>query len=94
MDQVFGVYPLLHTFARLIPFFSLGNVISQVPYAIPFLDAMTGKNGSLPRVRQYGRERVFKRLKAGAWRKDLFYHLVRQFIESSMFTSLKPITEW
>ena len=94
MDQVFGVYPL-HTFAHLlIPFFSVGNVMSQISYALPFLDAMTGKNGSLPRVRQYGRERVFKRLKAGACRKDLFYHLVSQYIESDMFTSLKPITEW
>jgi cytochrome P450 len=49
---------------------------------------MTERIGLLPRIRRYTRERVFKRLKAGACRKDLFYHLVRQYIESGMSTSL------
>jgi hypothetical protein len=54
---------------------------------------MTERIGLLPRIRQYTRERVFKRLKAGACRKDLFYYLVRKDIESGMFTWLNPITE-
>ena len=94
MNPVFGVYSPRHTSARPTPSFSISNVMAQVPYALPFLNAMTGKNGTIPRLREYTRERVFKRLKAGARRKDLFYHLVRQYMESGMFTSLKPITEW
>jgi hypothetical protein len=60
--------------------------MAQVPYALPFLDVLTGKSGIIPRVREYTRERVFRRLKAGARRKDLFYHLVREYMESVVFT--------
>jgi hypothetical protein len=67
---------LVHRCVSDIPFRSIGAVTAQVPYVVPILDILTGKNGTIPRVRAFGRERVFKRLEAGASRKDLFYHLV------------------
>ena len=61
---------------------------------MPILDTLSGKNGILPRLRAFGRERVLKRLEGGASRKDLFYHLVCQCIESVNVHLTKPITEW
>jgi len=55
---------------------SIGAVTAHIPYIVPILDTLTPKNGTIPRVRAFGRERVLKRLEAGASRKDLFYHLV------------------
>ena len=85
-----------YIFAHLIPFASIGAVMAHVNYALPFLTAITGKSGTLQRVRAFARQSVLKRLESGSSRKDLFYHLVRQHIESDMFTSgsLKPIKEW
>jgi len=56
---------------------SMSNIVAQVSYILPILDSITGKSGTIPRFRQFGRGWVLRRLKAGASRKDLFYHLVR-----------------
>ena len=45
--------------------------------------AITGRNGSVLRVFEFGRERALERLKMGANRKDLFYHMVRARGQSS-----------
>jgi len=69
------------------------SIVAQVSYILPILDSITGKSGAIPRFRQFGRGWVLRRLKAGASRKDLFYHLVRQYIDSDSSPSLKSITE-
>jgi hypothetical protein len=81
--------------SHLIPFLigSISAVTAHVPYVRPILDALTGKNGAAPRARSFGRERVLQRLEAGASRKDLFYHLVRRYVESDVLTSLGPVAE-
>ena len=52
--------------------------MSQIPYLIKYLIAVTGQGGSFQRVYAFGRRCVMRRLEAGANRKDLFYYLVRQ----------------
>lgn len=68
-------------FACLMPFRSIGAIMSHVTYLLPILSTITGKNGTIQRVRDFGRENVLKRLATGARRKDLFHHLVRQHTE-------------
>jgi len=95
LGLVFGVYlHWVHRRASDIPFSSFNAIEVHIPYIVPILNILTGRNWTVLPVREFGRERVLKRLEAGASRKDLFYHLVRQYMESGMFTSLKPITEW
>jgi len=53
----------------------IGAITAHITYVIPFLVAITGKRGTIPRIRAFGKERVLQRLEAGATRKDLFYHL-------------------
>ena len=72
---------------------SVASTTAHIPYVRPILDTLTGKNGAFTRLREFGRERVRMRLEAGANRKDLFYHLVRPYVESDIFTSLRPISE-
>jgi hypothetical protein len=57
--------------------FSIRAIVSQVSYVLPLLIAFTGRKGAVQRIFQFGRERALERLKMGADRKDLFYHLVR-----------------
>jgi len=80
---------------HLIPFLtgSISAITAHIPYVRPILDALTGKNGPAHRARSFGRERVLKRLETGASRKDLFYHLVRRYIECDVLTSLRPVVE-
>lgn len=61
----------------LLHFFSIRAIISQVSYVLPLVIAFTGRNGAVQRIFAFGRERALERLKMGADRKDLFYHLVR-----------------
>jgi hypothetical protein len=61
---------------------------------LPILTALTGRKGSIQRFRDFCCESVLKRLATGANRKDLFYHLVRQHVESEALASLKTIVEW
>jgi len=63
-------------------FLSISSAIAHISYVTPFLIAITGQNGTLQRNREFGRESVFKRMEVGANRKDLFYHLVCQLIQS------------
>ena len=62
---------------------SIRAVTAQVPYVLPFLMACTGRNGAGQRIFTFGRERALERLKMGANKKDLFYHLVRSCNEPS-----------
>jgi hypothetical protein len=62
--------------ARLIPVRSISAIMAHVTYAVPFLWAFTGKNGTIQRNRAFTKENVLKRLALGASRKDLFYYLV------------------
>lgn len=78
----------------LIPSLRISAITAHIPYIVPFLDSLTGKSGTVPRVRSFGRGLALKRLNSDASRKDLFYHLVRECIESDTFSSLKRITEW
>ena len=83
LSLVFGVYLYWdHCCVSDIPFSSISAITSHIPYAVPILNILTGRNWMVPPIRAFGRERVLKRLEAGANRKDLFYHLVRQRIES------------
>ena len=77
-----------------MPFIRVSAIMAHVNYALPFLMALPGKGGTFQRMQAFGKQSVLRRLESGANRKDLFYHLVRQHIESNMFTSLRPITEW
>jgi len=84
LSLVFGVYlHWAHRRAPDMPFPSFSAVTAHIPYIVPILNIFTGKNLAVPPVRAFGRERVLKRLEAGASRKDLFYHLVHQCIESA-----------
>ena len=85
---------LPYILACLIPSLRISAITAHVPYIVPILDSLTGKRGTIPRVRSFGRERVLERLNSHASRKDLFYHLVSECIEYDTFGSLKPITEW
>ena len=66
-----------YIFACLTPSLRISAITANVPYIVPILDSLTGKSGAVPRVRSFGRERVLLRLKSGASKKDLFYHLVQ-----------------
>jgi hypothetical protein len=85
-------------FSRLILLLSIGSIVAQIPYVLPFLVAVTGKSGPIQRAEEFSRGRVLRRLETGASRKDLFYHLVSRHVralERNMFTYLDgPITEW
>jgi len=84
LSLVFGAYlRWVYLRASDIPLPSFSAVTAHIPYIVPILNILTGKNWAVPPVRAFGRERVFKRLEAGASRKDLFYHLVRQCTESA-----------
>jgi hypothetical protein len=74
-------------------FIRVSAIMAHVNYALPLLMALTGKGGTFQRMQAFGKQSVLKRLESGASRKDLFYHLVRQHIESNMFTSLSSIIE-
>ena len=56
--------------------FSVRAITAHVSYVVPLL-AFTGRKGSVQRISEFGRGRAIERLKMGANRKDLFYHLVR-----------------
>lgn len=77
MNPISGTY----SYETILPFnlhdFSIRAIVSQVSYVLPLLIAFTGRKGSVQRIFQFGRERALERLKMGANRKDLFYHLVR-----------------
>lgn len=66
-----------YIFACLTPSLRISAITAHIPYIAPILDSLTGKSGTVPRTRSFGRERVLQRLKSGACKKDLFYHLVR-----------------
>lgn len=83
----------LHRSRISLSFLSISAIVAHITYIVPFITAFTGQNGALQRARAFGRNSVLKRLEVGANRKDLFYYLVRQRIESGMLT-LKPIAEW
>ena len=68
----------------LIPSLRISAITAHIPYIVPILDSFTGKSGTIPRVRSFGRERVLERLNSHAGRKDLFYHLVSEYIESDV----------
>ena len=78
----------------LIPVRSINAIMAHVTYAVPFLWVFTGKNGTVQRNRAFTRESVLRRLATDASRKDLFYYLVRQHIDSDSFIPLKAIIEW
>jgi hypothetical protein len=61
--------------------------MGHVSYILPLLLATTGRKGAVQRVHAFSRERVLKRLQMGANRKDLFYHLVRAYNQSSSASS-------
>ena len=78
LSLVFGVYlRWVHRRASDIPFPSVNAVAIHIPYIVPILNILTGKNWRVSPIQAFGRERVLRRLEAGASRKDLFYHLVR-----------------
>ena len=62
----------------LSPFLSISAIVSHVPHIIEPMFAVGG--GALWRAIEFGERNVFKRLEAGANRKDMFYYLVRQYI--------------
>jgi len=66
-----------------VPFPRLGAIIAHLPYIEGILEILSGKNGIIPHLQAFGRERVLKQLEAGASRKDIFYHLVCQCIGSA-----------
>ncbi|KAH9029480.1 high nitrogen upregulated cytochrome P450 monooxygenase 2 [Lactarius pseudohatsudake] len=53
----------------------ISGVTSHIPYVGPILTTMAGQRSPLVRLRAFGKERVLERLRMGANRKDLFYHL-------------------
>ncbi|KAI9447482.1 high nitrogen upregulated cytochrome P450 monooxygenase 2 [Lactarius indigo] len=53
----------------------LAGATAHIPYVEPILNAIVGKRSSIMRVREFCNERVLERLRMGANRKDLFYHL-------------------
>ena len=66
----------------LSPFLSISAIVSHVPYVVDYmLSAVAmGRGGALMRAVEFGQASVLKRLEVGSNRKDLFYHLVCQYI--------------
>ena len=64
----------------LIPFFSIGAILSHVPYVIEFMMSAMGGGDAMKRATEFSERSVLKRLETGANKKDLFYYLVRQYI--------------
>ena len=76
--------------ASILRVCSIRAITAQVSYVLPLLIAFTGRNGAVQRIFAFGRERALERLKMGANRKDLFYHLVRARNQSSSSSWASP----
>ena len=76
--------PLLY----LSPFLSISAIVSHVPYVIGFMIFAMGALGgsAMKRAITFGEGSVLKRLEAGANKKDLFYYLVRQYINCPTYS--------
>jgi hypothetical protein len=75
--------------------YSISGVVGHIPYVVPPLIAIMGKKSPLVPFRDFCRERVLERLRMGANRKDLFYHLVSSGTQDlCAFISRSVMTEW
>ena len=86
-NPLLGTFPLeysLYVVTWACP--SIASSISHISYVVPPLVAIA-RRSPLVRSREFGRERVFERLRMGANRKDLFYYLVRSRTEFSASSS-------
>ncbi|KAI9462028.1 high nitrogen upregulated cytochrome P450 monooxygenase 2 [Russula earlei] len=82
-----GIWTFLESGLRI------GVAVGHVSYFTPFLSALTGQKGSIQVSRDFGRESVFKRLQAGANRKDLFYHLSGEELPESERPSVVDVAQ-
>ncbi|KAI0298930.1 high nitrogen upregulated cytochrome P450 monooxygenase 2 [Russula brevipes] len=82
-----GVWPLFKAGLHIIA------ITSHISYIIPLLIAATGRNGTFQRVQDFSRESVFKRLKIGANRKDLFYHLSGEELPEAERPSVNDVAQ-
>ncbi|KAI0265867.1 high nitrogen upregulated cytochrome P450 monooxygenase 2 [Gloeopeniophorella convolvens] len=53
----------------------VSSTLAHVSYILPLVNAILGDNGTIRRARNFCSEHALGRLKIGAKRKDLFYHL-------------------
>jgi len=75
------------------PTFRFTAITMHIPYILPILNVLAGNNWTVPPVRAFGRERVLKRLEAGASRKDLFYHLSGEELPETERPSVDKIAQ-
>ena len=63
-------------------FLSISAIVSHIPYVTGFMMFAMGAlgGGAIKRAMTFGERSVLKRLEAGANKKDLFYYLVRRYI--------------
>ena len=72
----------------------MSSVVGHIPYVVPPLIAIMRKKSALVRFREFCKERVHERLRMGASRKDLFYHLVSSRTQGpGAFISWSAMTE-
>ena len=72
---------------------SITAVTSHISWVVPLFMAVARKGSTFIRSRDFCKERTFKRLRVGANRMDLFYHLVSHRIISGAFVS-DVMAEW
>ncbi|KAI0265783.1 high nitrogen upregulated cytochrome P450 monooxygenase 2 [Gloeopeniophorella convolvens] len=82
-----GVWALLESNLHIL------SVLSQVSYAIPIISFFAGRNGPIQRAHAFARDRVIERLKMGAKRKDLFYHLSGEELPESERPSVNTVAQ-
>ncbi|KAF8269044.1 high nitrogen upregulated cytochrome P450 monooxygenase 2 [Lactarius quietus] len=80
-----GIWTLIESHLRI------RAITAQVSYVLPLLIAFTGRKGAVQRIFAFGRERALERLKMGANRKDLFYHLSGEALPENERPSLSDV---
>ncbi|KAN0137403.1 Cytochrome P450 [Lactarius tabidus] len=71
----------------------ISGVVGHIPYVVLPLIAIMGKKSPLVPFRDFCRERVLERLRMGANRKDLFYHLSGEELPESERPSPAQVAE-
>ncbi|KAI0281341.1 high nitrogen upregulated cytochrome P450 monooxygenase 2 [Russula brevipes] len=82
-----GILTLLKTGMRI------AAAVTHIAYLIPLFLAAMGPSSALRRFRNFGTENVFKRLKIGTNRKDLFYHLSGEELPEAERPSLEDVAQ-
>ncbi|KAG6842096.1 hypothetical protein C0991_002750 [Blastosporella zonata] len=67
----------------------IGLVTSALPWLADFFNQIPGTAETMKQFREFSRQRVLKRLKAGSATRDLFYHLALRLIPALLSGSMR-----